>query len=351
MIDNHALGILMKKFCSISEIISQYDIDIEFIISEWMMGKFCIFTRFDGELCTMRHALDYERKSKNYTYHDFKFHLNCKTDIFQSVSSPLQKYLLFIPEQPLDDHFKSEHVLDWNSPFFKGYDEVMYEGRAYGYWYLKPTKTTHFGRDYYILSDEKNYNDLKSKSGTMFVSAFEKFSYNYLVFHDSIRIDASGLFVEKEIVGFIVGLYKSSNNIECMDDGLRDSLVEKGVSSPPTNKIAIYVLVAEIFSRNGDFIHNKISVFFDDRGISINQTTIKGWLDNRPEERSKPFRDSPRNNKIINLLLREYFEGKESMKNHQAIADKLTSIANAPPYNFNIRFTSGIVSKWLKFKK
>ncbi|MEI7369374.1 hypothetical protein WCT94_17235 [Pectobacterium sp. 1950-15] len=346
MIDNHALGILMKKFCAISEIISQYDIDIEFIISEWMMEKFCIFTRFDGELCTMRHALDYERENKN-----FKSYLNHKTDPFQSKEYSIHEYLLFSPEQPLDDHFRSEYKADWSGPFFKGYDEIMYDGRAYGYWYLKPTKTTHFGRDYYILSDEKNYNDLKNKSGAMFVSALKKNPYNYLVFHDSIKIDASDLFVEKEMVGFIVGLYKSSNNIECMDNGLRDSLVEKGVSSPPTNKIAIYVLVAEIFSRNGGIIPNKISVFFDDRGISINQTTIKGWLDNRPEERSKPFRDSPRNNKIINLLLREYFEGKDGMKNHQAIADKLTSIANAPPYNFNIKFTSEVVSKWLKFKK
>lgn len=254
----------MKKFCAISEIISQYDIDIEFIISEWMMEKFCIFTRFDGELCTMRHALDYERENKN-----FKSYLNHKTDPFQSKEYSIHEYLLFSPEQPLDDHFRSEYKADWSGPFFKGYDEIMYEGRAYGYWYLKPTKTTNFGRDYYILSDEKNYNDLKNKSGAMFVSALKKNPYNYLVFHDSIKIDASDLFVEKEMVGFIVGLYKSSSNIECMDNGLRDFLVEKGVSSPPTNKIAIYVLVAEIFSRNGGIIPNKISVFLMIEGFRL----------------------------------------------------------------------------------
>lgn len=107
-------GFVMKKFFPISEIVSQYGIDIEFIISEWIKGKFCIFVSFDGELCTMRHALDYERKDK-----DFKFHLNLKTDPFQNVENPLHEYLSFIPEQPLDDHFRTEYKADWSGPFFK----------------------------------------------------------------------------------------------------------------------------------------------------------------------------------------------------------------------------------------
>jgi hypothetical protein len=108
-----------KKFCSISEIVSQYDIDIEFIISEWMMGKFFIFTHFDGELCTMRHALDYERKDKK-----FQSHLNHKTDPFQSKEYSIHEYLLFSPKQPLDDHFRSEYKADWSGSFIKPIDNL-----------------------------------------------------------------------------------------------------------------------------------------------------------------------------------------------------------------------------------
>ncbi|MBI0471291.1 hypothetical protein [Pectobacterium parmentieri] len=337
----------MKKFFPISEIVSQYGIDIEFIISEWIKGKFCIFVSFDGELCTMRHALDYERKDK-----DFKFHLNLKTDPFQNVENPLHEYLSFIPEQPLDDHFRTEYKADWSGPFFKGYDEITYNGRAYGYWYLKPTKTTHFGRDHYILSDQKNYNDLKSKSGVMFVSAFKDFSYNDLVFHKPIKISVDNLFIEKEMFGFVVELYNLSSNDECVVnvDLLEKTLIEDGAYFPPTSKIAIYVLINEVLSRDGRVVPSKVSDFFSNRNMSINQTTVKGWLE-RPEERNKPFRDSARNNKIINLLLREYCEGKEGMKNPHEIANKLTSLANVNPYNFNIKFTSDVVSKWLKLNQ
>ncbi|MCE9730723.1 hypothetical protein [Pectobacterium sp. IFB5596] len=342
----------MKKVCSISEIISQYDIDIEFIISEWMMGKFCIFTHFDGELCTMRHALDYERKSKDFIFHDAKFHLNCKTDIFQGINSPLQKQLSFIPEQPLDDHFRSEYKVDWTGPFFKGYDEIMYEGRAYGYWYLKPTKTTHFGRGYYLLSDSKNFDELKNKAGAVFVSAFKNDKYSYLIFDTPVKIGVGNMFLESDIVSSIIDSHKklggeNVNNIDSIGFIKKEKIIKDEVYFPPNSRYVIYMLINEIFSRNGVVVYYKLTVLFKSNGISINQTTVKEWSEKRPKERSKPFRDSSRNNEIISVLLSTYLKEKKITGSNNVIASHLTLIANSAPYHFDIEFTPKEVSVWL----
>lgn len=337
----------MKKFFPISEIVSQYDIDVEFIISEWVMGKFCIFVRFNGESCTMRHALDYERKDK-----DFKSYLNLKIDPFQNVENPLHEYLSFIPEQPLDDHFISEYKADWSGPFFQGYDEITYNGRAYGYWYLKPTKTTHFGRDYYLLSDHKNYDELKNKAGAVFVSAFKKYEYNYLIFYSPIKIGMGNMFVESDIVSAIIDAYKelgdgNVNNIGFLDFIKKEKIIKDEIYFPPNSRFIIYMLINEVFSRNGAVVYYKLTILFKNNGMSINQTTIKDWSEERPKERDKPFRDSPRNNKIISILLSTYLKEKGIIGDDNVIANHLTLVAKSAPYHFDIEFTPKEVSIWL----
>lgn len=336
----------MKFFYSLSEVVDKFGLDIEFIISEWIKGKFYIFIHFDGEPCTLRHC----RENKD----DFEYDVRNGMDLFQHESNPLHEYLSFTPEQNLEKHFQWKFKHEWSIRFFKGYNEYRYDGMAYGYWHIKPTKTTHFSREQYVLSDKEKYNDLKNKAGVVFVSPFHNADYDYLVFRKSLTSEIKNLYIEREAIESFYNDLISEPTIKNVDGSINFSEEYEDVIVsyyPPNSRFALYILINEIFSRNGKVPPGKVAWFFQKKGIPINPSTVKVWMDNPPVERNVQFREKTRDSEMIYILLHEHFKDKKFLRNPSAVTEVLTEIAQSNTYNFDVNFTCEDVCKWLKLNK
>ncbi|QBX82571.1 hypothetical protein [Citrobacter tructae] len=275
----------MKSFYSLSEVVDRIDLDIDFFISQWMIGKLYLFIHFDGEQCTLRHC----RENND----DFKYNVINGADLFQHENSPLHEYLGFIPEKNLENHFKCKFYHEWSIRFFKGYNEYRYNGMAYGYWHIRPTKTTHFNRTQYLLSDKENYDNLKNKSGVVFASPFYNADYDYLIFNTPVTIKIKNLYIERETVDLLFNEVISESVVEDAGSVNSHGEDENKISFyyPPNSRFALYILINECFAKNGTITPSKVAWFFKEKGISINQSTVKGWLDNPPAERNIKFRE------------------------------------------------------------
>ena len=332
----------MKIFYSLSEVVDKFGLDIEFIISQWLMEKLYIFINFDGEPCTLRYC----RESND----NFKYDVGNGVDIFQHKDSPFHEYLMFIPGKNLEEHFKCNFKHDWSAHFFKGYNEYRYDGMAYGYWHIRPTKTTHFNRVQYVLSDKEKYDNLKNKSGVVFVSPFYKADYDYLIFSTPLTIRIENLYLEKGTIE----IFLNELMLETITDGAgsvhHNAKNKKIIPSyyPPNTRFALYILINECFSKYGEIIPSKVSWFFQNKGISINQSTIKGWLDNPPAERDVKFREQPRDNELLYILLHDFFKDKKFLRDPSAVAKTLTEKAQSSPYNFKVIFSFSDLCNWLK---
>ncbi|EMX5161625.1 hypothetical protein AAHD26_001099, partial [Citrobacter freundii] len=168
------------------------------------------------------------------------------------------------------------------------------------------------------------------------------------------NIGNKNLYIEREAIESFYNDLISESTIKNVDGSINfpEEYEDVIVSYyPPNSRFALYILINEIFSRNGKVPPGKVAWFFQKKGIPINPSTVKVWMDNPPVERNVQFREKTRDSEMIYILLREHFKDKKFLRNPSAVTEVLTEIAQSNTYNFDVNFTCEDVCNWLKLNK
>lgn len=308
-------------FYRVDDFSKKYNVRLEDIISTWLGNKISLYVNLRSEYCQI---IRYANK-KEHRYDTFD--ISVGRDFYQHEISPQSKVRKFIPCG------QSEIKEDCNfsgSSFYK----YIYNGYASGFWRLLPTSTTHFATDNFNL---KNANESWGEiPGDVRVSGRD--DKDYLKFDK----DTYTSFVRCYITD--MGSQILRNLFACNED----SKIEKYV--PPYNRIAMVLLINEMFGVNGHVTCSNVCTILSANGINVEQTTIKQVLEETTEKRDKPYKNNPKHSKIASCLITIYCKDKDITKKSSRVAQILNDFARSSPKKWSIVFTTEMASNLMKLK-
>ncbi|MEI6993100.1 hypothetical protein ACOIDJ_28360, partial [Klebsiella pneumoniae] len=224
----------------------------------------------------------------------------------------------------------NEYPVFNGSSFFK----YVYNGYASGFWRLQPTSTTRLARQNYNL---KNANESwETIPGE--VKIFGRDESDCLLFNKDTYVSFERIYIADSGCEILCELFPSNeaSNIEKYD--------------PPINRVAMVLLINELFSINGNVTYSNVSTILLSNGIEVTQSTIKKVLEETSEKRDQPYKHQPQHSKIASCLITLYCKGKNLAKTPSNVAQILNELARSSPREWSIIFTSKMAANLMKIK-
>ncbi|MGQ7804856.1 hypothetical protein ACUN3I_04270 [Hafnia alvei] len=305
--------------CSTGDFSKKFHVRLEDIISTWLDNKINLYVSLRSEYCRINR---YPNKEE---YRFDTFDISVGKDFYQHEESLQAATRKFIPCD------KSEIKEDTN---FKGssFYKYVYNGYASGFWRLQPTSTTHLATDNYNL---KNANELWGETPGE-VRVFGRDDKDYLNFNNDIYVSFERFYITNSGCQILRNLFTSNeaNKIEKYD--------------PPYNRIAMVLLINEMFSVNGHVTCSNVCTILSANGINVEQTTIKQVLEETSEKRDKPYKNNPKHSKIASCLITIYCKDNDITKKSSRVAQILNDFVRSSPKKWSIVFTTEMAVNLMK---
>ncbi|HCE8783745.1 TPA: hypothetical protein NHU49_003397 [Klebsiella pneumoniae] len=308
-------------FCRADEFSKKSKVSLEDIISTWLDDKISLYVNLRSEYCRI---IRYANK-KEHRYNTFD--IRAGGDFYQHKDSPQFAVRTFIP---CDKSEINEYPVFNGSSFFK----YVYNGYASGFWRLQPTSTTRLARQNYNL---KNANESwETIPGE--VKIFGRDESDCLLFNKDTYVSFERIYIADSGCEILCELFPSNetSNIEKYD--------------PPINRVAMVLLINELFSINGNVTYSNVSTILLSNGIEVTQSTIKKVLEETSEKRDQPYKHQPQHSKIASCLITLYCKGKNLAKTPSNVAQILNELARSSPREWSIIFTSKMAANLMKIK-
>lgn len=306
---------------SVADFSKKFNVRLEDIISTWLDDKISLYAKLRSEYCRI---IRYTNK-KEHRYDTFD--ISVGRDFYQHETSPQSKVRKFIPCG------QSEIIEDCNfngSSFYK----YIYNGYASGFWRLSPTSITHLAMDNFNLKNaSESWVEIP---GEVIVSGRD--DKDYLRFNKDIYISFEQLYITESGIN-ILRMHFFSNE---------ENKIEK--YDPPHNRVAMVLLINELFSVSGHVTYSNVCTILASNGINVEQTTIKQVLEETSEKRDKPYKTQPRHSRIASCLITLYCKEKNISKSPSNAAQILNELSRSSPREWRIVFTTEIVSNIMKVK-
>ncbi|AYL53399.1 MULTISPECIES: hypothetical protein [Citrobacter] len=296
-------------------------VSLEDIISTWLDDKISLYVNLRSEYCRI---IRYASK-KEYRYDTYN--IRTVEDFYQNEKEPQSSVRKFIP---CDRSEINEHPNFSGSRFYK----YIYNGYASGFWRLQPTSTTHLVTDNYNL---KNANELWGETPGE-VRVFGRDDKDYLNFNNDIYVSFERFYITNSGCQILRSLFSSNeeNKIEKYD--------------PPYNRIAMVLLINEMFSVNGHVTCSNVCTILSANEINVEQTTIKQVLEETSGKRDKPYKNNPKHSKIASCLITIYCKDNDITKTSSRVAQILNDFVRSSPKKWNIVFTTEMAVNLMKSK-
>lgn len=308
-------------FYRVDEFSKKFNVRLEDIISTWLDDKISLYVNLRSEYCRI---IRYANK-KEHRYDPFD--ISVGRDFYQHKTSPQSKVRKFIPCG------QSEIKEDCNfsgSSFYK----YIYNGYASGFWRLLPTSTTHLATDNFNLKNaNESWGEIPGE-----VRVLGRDDKDYLNF-------------TKDTYTYFVRCYITDMGSQILRDMFaynEESKTEK--YDPPYNRIAMVLLINEMFSVNGHVTCSNVCTILSGNGIIVEQTTIKQVLEETSEKRDKPYKNNPKHSKIASCLITIYCKDNDIAKKPSRVAQILNGFAKASPKKWSIVFTTEMAVNLMKSK-
>jgi hypothetical protein len=308
-------------FCRADEFSKKSKVSLEDIISTWLDDKISLYVNLRSEYCRI---IRYANK-KEHRYDTFD--IRAGGDFYQHEDSSQFAVRTFIP---CDKSEINEYPVFNGSCFFK----YVYNGYASGFWRLQPTSTTRLARDNYNL---KNANELWGETPGE-VRVFGRDDKDYLNFNNDIYVSFERFYITNSGCQILRSLFASNegNKIEKYD--------------PPYNRIAMVLLINEMFSVNGHVTCSNVCTILLANGINVEQTTIKQVLEETSEKRDKPYKNNPKHSKIASCLITIYCKDNDITKKSSRVAQILNDFVRSSSKKWSIVFTTEMAVNLMKSK-
>jgi len=310
-----------ETFYRVDEFSKKFNVRLEGIISSWLDNKISLYVNLRSEYCRI---IRYANK-KEHRYDTFD--ISVGRDFYQHETSPQSKVRKFIPCG------QSEIKEDCNfsgSSFYK----YIYNGYASGFWRLIPTSTTHFATDNFNLKNaSESWGGIPGE-----VRVFGRNDKDYLSFNKDAYFSFVQLYISDSGCEVFIENFSSNekNKIEEYD--------------PPHNRVAMVLLIHELFSVSGHVTYSNVCTILASNGINVEQTTIKQFLEETLEKRDKPYKSQPQHSRIASCLISLYCKGKNIRKTPSNVAQILNDLTKSSPRAWSIVFTTEIASNIMKIK-
>ncbi|MGR7005529.1 hypothetical protein ACU63U_10345 [Klebsiella aerogenes] len=119
---------------------------------------------------------------------------------------------------------------------------------------------------------------------------------------------------------------------------------------PPHNRVAMVLLINELFSVRGHVTYSNVCTILASHGINVEQTTIKQILEGTSEKRDKPYKSQPQHSKISSCLISLYCKEKNIRKTPSNVAQILNDLSKSSPRAWGIVFTTEIAANIMKVR-
>lgn len=308
-------------FCRADEFSKEFKVSLKDIISTWLDDKISLYVNLRSEYCRI---IRYANK-KEHRYDTFD--IRAGGDFYQHEGSPQFAVRTFIP---CDQSEINEYPVFSGTSFFK----YIYNGYASGFWRLQPTSTARLARDNYSLKNaNESWNAVPGE-----VKIFGRDERDCLLFNKDTYVSFERIYIANSDCKVLRDLFSSNedNNIEKHD--------------PPINRVAMVLLINELFSINGNVTYSNVSTILLSNGIEVTQSTIKKVLEETSEKRDQPYKHQPQHSKIASCLITLYCKGKNLAKTPSNVAQILNELAGASPGKWSIIFTSKMAANLMKIK-
>lgn len=308
-------------FCRADEFSKEFKVSLKDIISTWLDDKISVYVNLRSEYCRI---IRYANK-KEHRYDTFD--IRAGGDFYQHEGSPQFAVRTFIP---CDQSEINEYPAFSGTSFFK----YVYNGYASGFWRLQPTSTTRLARDNYSLKNaNESWNAIPGE-----VKIFGRDERDCLLFNKDTYVSFERIYIANSGCKVLRDLFSSNedNNIEKHD--------------PPINRVAMVLLINELFSINGNVTYSNVSTILLSNGIEVTQSTIKKVLEETSEKRDQPYKHQPQHSKIASCLITLYCKGKNLAKTPSNVAQILNELAGSSPRKWSIIFTSKMAANLMKVK-
>lgn len=308
-------------FYRVDELSKKFNVSLEDIRSTWLDDKINLYVNLRSEYCRI---VRYANK-KEHRYDTFD--IRAGGDFYQHEGCPQFAVRTFIP---CDQSEINEYPVFSGTSFFK----YIYNGYASGFWRLQPTSTARLARENYNLKNaNESWNAIPGE-----VKIFGRDERDFLLFNKDTYVSFERIYKAKSGCKVLRDLFSSNedNNIEKHD--------------PPINRVAMVLLINELFSINGNVTYSNVSTILLSNGIEVTQSTIKKVLEETSEKRDQPYKHQPQHSKIASCLITLYCKGKNLAKTPSNVAQILNEIAGSSPRKWSIIFTSKMAANLLKIK-
>ena len=130
-----------------------------------------------------------------------------------------------------------------------------------------------------------------------------KFKNGAMVLDVDVNMDKRTVWLSLEQMSLLFNkdTYVSFETVYIADSGCKvlrdlfssneDNDIEK--YDPPINRVAMVLLINELFSINGNVTYSNVSTILLSNGIEVTQSTIKKVLEETSEKRDQPYKHQP----------------------------------------------------------
>lgn len=170
-------------FLSITDLCERENISITEIISDWLSFSRKLFVKLDAVPCCLQRPLEGDGDSEIEN-------ITSGSDEYQSIFGSTV-YRVFIPLNPQECEIeKNKNPNEIVSSY------ISYQGLAYGFWEVRPTKITRFANEGYHVANGISRNAIINNPGAVIVNG--NASDHILFFNNSFVIFKEDFFVGSE---------------------------------------------------------------------------------------------------------------------------------------------------------
>ena len=274
-------------FLSITDLCERENISIAGVINDWLSFSRKLFVKLDAVPCCLKKAFEGDGNSEIES-------ITSGNDEYQSVFGSTA-YRVFIPLNPQECEIEKNKK---QNEIVSSY--ISYQGLAYGFWEVKPTKITRFANEGYHVANGTSRNAIINNSGAVIING--NVSDHILFFNHSFVIFKEDFFVGPDIEAVLdeslltEGTDEvSPQNIKSVVSGAESNVVQnanakeivKGTKErvSKAERDAIFIMLSKNYkSKNGKLeaapIANMLNSDAKDilPGREFSPETIRRWL-------------------------------------------------------------------------
>lgn len=275
------------SFLSITDICERENISITKVISDWLNFSRKLFVKLDAVPCCLKRTFEGDDNSEIEN-------ITSGSDEYQSVFGSTA-YRVFIPLNPQECEIEKNK--DQNE-IVSSY--ISYQGLAYGFWEVKPTKITRFANEGYHIANGTSRNAIINTPGAVIING--NVSDHILFFNHSFVIFKEDFFVGPDIEAVLDESLFTEGTVEISPQNIKsvvpgaESNVDQNVNAKEivkgakervskAERDAIFIMLSKYYkSKNGKLeaapIANMLNSDAKDilPGREFSPETIRRWL-------------------------------------------------------------------------